>query len=485
MKKVLAGFALMLLVMSIAIGRGYAQSSGGSQKAIDPGVQAANRNTGAGVASLSTTDGSQQFFENGQSRFLAVDAVSNSPNVGLGPRFNSNSCVSCHSQPAAGGSGPAVNPQFTFTNGTPPLVAPNNTTPSFITANGPTREARFPFFFDSNGEVNTSAPNGGVEDLFTVSGRPDAGSCALSQHPFQEAETANNIIFRIPLATFGDGLVENLDESTLLNNQGANLNNTFGVAGTFNRNGNDGTIARFGWKAQNKSLELFTGEAYNVEQGVSNEVFTQDRPLPEEDQHGTGLPGNCLNLSLKGYPEDSTNFTATPGADQFATNASVPSDVVQFATFMRLLAPPPPGGVVLNGNSVNSNEISKGAGVFSSVGCATCHNSVINGTQPSSLTASLGNQPVKAFSDFEIHHMGAGLADNVSQGGAGGDQFKTAPLWGLGQRIFLLHDGRTSDLVQAILQHQSQCSEANTVVENFNNLNDQQQQELLNFLRSL
>ena len=49
--------------------------------------------------------------------------------------------------------------------------------------------------------------------------------------------------------------------------------------------------------------------------------------------------------------------------------------------------------------------------------------------------------------------MGVGLADNVSQGGAGGDQFRTAPLWGLGQRIFLLHDGRTTDLMNAIQNH--------------------------------
>jgi CxxC motif-containing protein (DUF1111 family) len=498
MKKVLAGLALLLLVVSIASREGHAQSSETSsssttssfnndffQQPIDPGVQAANRNTGAGVASLSTTDGSQQFFQDGLSRFLAVDTVSNSTNVGLGPRFNSDSCVSCHSQPAPGGSGPAVNPQFTFTNGTPPLVAPNNTTPYFIKANGPTREARFPFFFDSSGNVNTNAPNGGVEDLFTVTGRADAGSCALSQPPFQEAEQANNIIFRIPLPIFGDGLVENLDDSSLLSNQSANLNNNFGVAGTFNHNGNDGTIARFGWKAQNKSLELFAGEAYNVEQGVSNEVFTQDRPLPEDDQSGTGLPANCLNLSLKGYPEDSTNFTATPGADQFATNASVPSDVVQFAMFMRLLAPPPTGGVVLNGQPVSATTISNGAALFSSVGCATCHNSVINSTQPSSLTASLSKQPVNAFSDFEIHHMGAGLADNVSQGGAGGDQFKTAPLWGLGQRIFLLHDGRTANLYKAILSHQSEGSEANTVVDNFTDLTISQQQAVLDFLRSL
>ena len=81
--------------------------------------------------------------------------------------------------------------------------------------------------------------------------------------------------------------------------------------------------------------------------------------------------------------------------------------------------------------------------------------------------------------------MGTDLADNVSQGGAGGDQFRTAPLWGLGQRIFLLHDGRTTDLMRAIQAHGSQGSEANTVEQNFDNLSQSQQQDILNFLRSL
>jgi hypothetical protein len=103
------------------------------------------------------------FFTDGQTRFQEVETVSNSAgNVGLGPRFNSNQCSSCHAQPAVGGTGAATNPQFLFTsNG----VAPGNTMPSFITANGPTLEARFPFFFNSNGSVNTNSPNGGVEDL--------------------------------------------------------------------------------------------------------------------------------------------------------------------------------------------------------------------------------------------------------------------------------------------------------------------------------
>ncbi len=450
-------------------------SPGGSNSGVqDPGVQSASRGTGATIIT-SDPEGYKAFFEDGLNRFQEVETVSNSANVGLGPRFNSNQCSSCHAQPAVGGSGAAVNPQFKFANDG---VAPSDTIPSFITANGPTREARFPFFFNSNGTVNTSAPNGGVEGLFTVTGRSDAGTCNISQPPFEQAIAANNIIFRIPTPVFGAGLIENLDDSTLLKNQARNLNNNFGIGGAFNRNGNDGTITRFGWKAQNKSLHIFAGEAYNVEMGVSNELFPQDRPLPEEEQQGTGLPTNCMNLSGSGYPEDTTNPDSTP-------NAAVLDDVSAFANFMRFLGPPPTGGVVLNGQPVSSQSISQGSSLFSSIGCATCHNPTPGTTQVSNFVPALSNAPVPAFSDIEIHHMGTGLADNVSQGSAGGDQFRTAPLWGLGQRIFLLHDGRTTDLLMAIEAHASNGSEANTVEQNFDNLSPSQQQALLNFLRSL
>jgi CxxC motif-containing protein (DUF1111 family) len=139
----------------------------------------------------------------------------------------------------------------------------------------------------------------------------------------------------------------------------------------------------------------------------------------------------------------------------------------------------------LNGQQVPSQTIAAGSSLFSAIGCATCHNSTVGSTQKSNITSSLSNAPVNAFSDIEIHHMGTGLADNVSQGGAGGDQFRTAPLWGLGQRIFLLHDGRTTDLNAAIQAHESSGSEATNVEENFDNLNTTQQQEILDFLRSL
>jgi len=464
-----SSFTLLMLFLA---GMAFAQT--------DPGVQSGSRGTGAALSSVlsNSPSGILSFFTDGQGRFQEVESVSGGANNGLGPRFNSNSCSSCHAQPAIGGTGAATNPEFSFpTNG----VAPGNTVPSFITATGPTREARFPFFFNNNGTVNFNAPNGGVEDLYTVTGRSDASTCnsstTLPQPSFATAVSENNVIFRIPTPTFGTGLIENLDDSTLLNNQLVNLNNNVGVSGSFNHNGNDGTISRFGWKAQNKSLHIFAGEAYNVEMGISNLLFTQDRPLPGEDQLLTGLPSSCLNLSGTGYPEDVSN-PASAGA-------AILDDVSAFANFMRLLAPPPVGGVVLNGQSVSSGTISAGSALFVSTGCATCHNPTVGTTQVSNVTTSLSKVPVNAYSDIEIHHMGTGLADNVSQGGAGGDQFRTAPLWGLGQRIFLLHDGRTTNLITAIQDHAGHGSEASFVEEQFFNLNSTQQQEILDFLRSL
>jgi CxxC motif-containing protein (DUF1111 family) len=187
-----------------------------------------------------------------------------------------------------------------------------------------------------------------------------------------------------------------------------------------------------------------------------------------------------LNLSNLGYPEDNTNPASTP-------NSAVLDDVTAFANFMRDLAAPPTGGVV----NVTAASISNGSSLFVSVGCSVCHNPNTGTTQKSSVTpnstgaGSLSLAPVPSFSDIEIHHMGTGLADNVSQGNAGGDQFRTSPLWGLGQRIFLLHDGRTSNLVTAINAHSSSGSEASTAVSNAAALTVSQQQDLVNFLRSL
>jgi CxxC motif-containing protein (DUF1111 family) len=201
--------------------------------------------------------------------------------------------------------------------------------------------------------------------------------------------------------------------------------------------------------------------------GVTNELFPDERGTP---------PAACL---INPTPEDVTNFDLS--GDQ------IPSDVVGFSHFMRFLAPPAQSSQGISGNPPSSS-IQNGRALFSQIHCDSCHTPTMQ-TATSKLTPALSNQTAGLFSDLLVHHMGTGLTDNVSQGSAGPDEFRTAPLWGLGQRIFFLHDGRSGPdnggLVHAIEQHASSGSEANTVISNFNQLSTQQKQDLLNFLRSL
>jgi CxxC motif-containing protein (DUF1111 family) len=401
-------------------------------------------------------------FEKGREQFEEVQSVQGTipdTELGLGPRFNLDSCGGCHAQPDIGGTSPFANPQVEVAK----KEGANNEIPFFVKKDGPVREARFKFNPDGT-------PDGGVQALFTITGRNDAPGCFLAQPDFRSAAARHNLVFRIPTPLFGSGLIEAIDDDTILANLQAHSSTkqSLGIRGRPNRmsgrpntSGNDGTLTRFGWKAQNKSLEIFSGEAYNVEQGITNELFPQER-----DE----APACQFNAT----PENRTNLEATDPLE-------VPSDVVKFAFFMRFLAPPTP--------APDNQSIVRGRKLFSDVGCALCHTPTLH-TGKRITVEALQDKDVNLYSDLVLHNMGSGLADDISQGNAAGDEFRTAPLWGLGKRIFFLHDGRTRDLLEAIQGHASNGgtyppSEANQVVAQFNRLNEIDKQHVLNFLRSL
>jgi CxxC motif-containing protein (DUF1111 family) len=424
--------------------------------ATDPGVRAGALGVGNPVPGL-TTDQTTLFFA-GQASFKQLEGVTD----GLGPRFNLDSCVGCHSFPTHGGSSPAANPQTTVAT----AFGAKNTLPTFITANGPIREARFKF-------LPNGARDGGVHSLFVVSGRVDsegsAAGCTAVQENFDAQFQRGNVSLRIPTATYGLGLVENITDKTLVANLAANSaqKSQLGIAGHLNTDPNDGRVTRFGWKAQNVSLLMFSGEAYNVEEGITNELFQTER-----DENPT-----CQ------FAPVSNDFTDQNGT---GTIDSILSDIEHFALYMRLLGAPIPSTTTPGGAA----SISQGQQTFSSIGCSLCHTPSLP-TAAKTSVAALGNQTIALYSDLAVHKMGPNLADNVIQGSAGPDEFRTALLWGIGQRIFFLHDGRTSDLMQAIEDHASNGnhefapSEANKVINNFNQLSDSSKQDVLNFLRSL
>jgi CxxC motif-containing protein (DUF1111 family) len=465
---------IMALILTLGVGA-FGQPKGGTKtKApVDPGVRSGPAGAGGPLKGLTTDE--TAFFLDGQTRFTDVEAVRGGANNGLGPRFNSNQCFSCHAQPDEGGSSPVQNPLIPVAT----FNGAKNTVPWFITAKGPVREARFKHSPDGTGD-------GEVHDLFVITGRADAVGCNIAQPDFLPAGNPvtgkggnPNIIFRIPTPVFGAGLIEAIPDSAILANMRANatVKSAMGIyghanaflSGNVNRSANDGTISRFGWKAQNKSLLLFASEAYNVEMGVTNQLFTQER-----DE----TPGCVFNAT----PEDTLNFTPGAAAGGNA-NTAVISDIEAFANFMRMLAPPTPAPA--------TPTTEKGRATFAKIGCAHCHTpSLTTGAKiasgsSKSPSAALSNQTANLYSDLLVHHMGIGLADGITQGGAGPDEFRTAPLWGVGQRMFFLHDGRTSNLVEAIREHRSKRSEANRVIEHFERLSVQQQQEVIDFLRAL
>ncbi len=429
-----------------------------------------------------------QFWFQALSVFSTTAVVSTNTNppptiVGLGPSFNSISCFSCHSEPTVGGASPgkvtvhgnteetfvapgvlftsvAENPEFQAAS----LDGATNTLPCFIVGPGspgpcgialgdfptedfslgPVEEVRFP-----NGFVPPSPSNidpvsqGAVANLFTFEGRTDAPSgCSIGQEPITTEIQAGNAIFRTPTPTFGLGFVENTPDLTLENNLAANgtAKASLHINGTFNRSGNDQTITRFGWKAQNKSLMIFAGEASNVEMGVTNELF------PNERTTGAGAP-----CTPNPQPEDEILGTTTSPGD-----ASQISSVSQNnAVFMRLNGAPSqcdftsgvngagapvckpltPGGAALQGQcffgsstpTVSAFCVGVTGGLPSyGIGCVLCHSdSLTTATSPQN---GLSNQPYAPYSDFAIHNMGSD-GDGVTQGSAGPRQFRTAPLW--------------------------------------------------------
>ncbi|PYX40001.1 MAG: thiol oxidoreductase [Acidobacteria bacterium] len=400
--------------------------------------------------------------------------------AGMSPVFNADQCFTCHSQPAIGGSSPAHNPADKIAH----RLGGTNTVPQFEAPDGAFREVRFKYHADGTRD-------GGVHSLFTLQGRSDAPGCTLQQPDFAKAVRDRNIAFRIPLQLFGLGLIEGVQDSAILANMAAHREQKqeLGISGHPNLVPNNGTISRFGWKAQNASITIFAGEAYNVEMGISNDAF----PIGRSEDPTCSTVYEPFDVPRT----DSTLYNNPP---------KIMPAWLMFTEFMRFVDAPQPAAM--------SASAQHGKDVFNAVGCALCHTPSFKtpGTPtPANPSEEIGphsvalrGQAVNLFSDLLVHHMGATLADNVVQGNAGPDEFRTTPLWGLGTRLFFLHDGRTADLNVAVQDHFSRRfsdggdnpskdfrsytygpSEANGVVEQFNELPEADKQAIFDFLRSL
>jgi CxxC motif-containing protein (DUF1111 family) len=267
--------------------------------------------------------------------------------------------------------------------------------------------------------------------------------CGLSGEKKPGAATA--VSERQPPALFGLGLIAAIPDETLMALAGAQHSNGGDAVGRVNRVA--GEVGRFGAKAQFSTLEEFIADALRNELGITNPRLPDEKPTAQ-----SGGPACDLRPDLE---------------DDGAS-------VAMLADFVTLLAPPPRGPVGVAER--------RGETIFHEVGCASCHvSSLRTGPGPSPI-AALADRDVSLYSDLLVHDLGEYLADGIRQGEAGGSDWRTPPLWGLGRRLWFMHDGRATDLRSAVELHHGEAKAARERL--FERKRDDLQ-DVLTFLRSL
>jgi CxxC motif-containing protein (DUF1111 family) len=283
----------------------------------------------------------------------------------------------------------------------------------------------------------------GGPDLQRQSVANDLPGCRLA--PEVVPAIANAVSQRQPPPLFGLGLIEAIPDSAILANADPDDADGDGIAGRPNINA--GVIGRFGWRATVPTILQFAGLAMVTELGVTNHLFPN-----EMAPQGGAIPPGCKL-----------------GPDVEDADAS---RLVGHLLFLKLLAPPPRGPI--------TDAVVRGEALFVGIGCALCHTPRMRTGR--NAMAALDRKDVPLFSDVLVHFMGAELSDGIPEGSVNGGWWRTAPLWGLRVRKFLLHDGRTSDLATAIQAH---GGEGQAARDRFLMLSAAQRADLLAFLRSL
>jgi CxxC motif-containing protein (DUF1111 family) len=347
-------------------------------------------------------------FNAGKEEFEAVETVEG----GLGPIFNDSSCVACHSAGATGGASAVTVTRF--------------------------------------GRVTA-----GVFDPLDAQGGSLLQAKAIDPAVLEHVPAQANVVARrLATPVFGAGLIEAIDDQTLLDV--ARRPQPDGVRGraamvtdvTTGRN----RVGRFGWKAQVATLLAFAGDAYSNEMGVTNRFFpTENAPN-----------GNQALLAL---------WDKVPELEDAVDPATGTSDIDHAADFMRYLAAPP----ALRATA----STLQGSRVFDQIRCTACHlPALVTGAHA---VPALSHQVVPLHSDLLLHDMGS-LGDGIAQGAARPREMRTAPLWGLRARGSFLHDGRATTVDAAIRAHEGEGAAARN---RYNALPPAQRQQLLDYLASI
>jgi len=344
------------------------------------------------------------------------------PETGLGPLFNSNSCGECHEDPKLGGTGDEIEIHATaFLVRSPEAAAPGSS------GAGPACDP----LVDQGGPV--------VQQQVTPALKEALG---ISEEPIPPRATSTGR--RTTPSILGFGLLDAVPDEAILAYADPEDRDQDGISGRPNRFV-DGRLGRFGRKAFAPDLREFNAGAFLIEQGITS-------PDQQAEETIGGLP-------------------VPPGVDPVADPEMSAEDLARADDFVRLLAPPSrlPGG----------RESRRGERVFTEIGCAACH--VPKLVTGKSQVRALSRREVGAFTDLLLHDMGPGLAD-ICLGLATPAEFRTEPLMGLRLKSSFLHDGRAASIEDAIRQHGGEGQRAR---DRFDALPEARRLSLIRFLKTL
>ncbi len=373
---------------------------------------------------------------------------------GLGPVFNNVSCISCHHNdgkgtPTAGTATSSL--LFRISNG----LSDEHGGPAGMDGYGGQIQDQGLFGIQPEANMNISY----VEVPVTY---PD-GTTVNLRKPFYTIQNAYKAIAanyqlspRLAPPVFGLGLLEDVPESTILSFEDETDRDGDGIKGHANYVYNPQTkrteIGRFGLKANTSSIMVQVATAYQQDMGVTSEIRQQEASW--------GQP-QCANLYADTYDlPDSTLKTV--------------------AFYIKTLAVPAR-------RDVTDAEVKRGEALFAQLNCSGCHRPTMQ-TGVDVTVRALSNQRIHPYTDLLLHDMGEGLADGYTDYRANGNEWRTAPLWGIGLyektngTPYYLHDGRARTIEEAILWHGGEAENARN---NFMLLSKTDRQAVIRFLKSL
>ena len=377
-------------------------------------------------------------------------------NPGLGPVYNNISCINCHPRD---GRGRAPNSGEKLTSMLFRVSLPNpngdgTQAPVPVPGFGTQLNNRAIFGVSPEGKVIINYTEGQITttDGTIVHLRTPSYKVTDTYQPLPDEVELSP---RVAPAVFGLGLLEAMPEATILALADETDSDGDGISGKPNyvwdvqKNGR--SLGRFGWKANQPTLLQQVAAAYNDDIGITTAL------LPSENSNG--------QLQHDARSDD----------------PELSDEILEVVTFyVQTLAVPAR-------RHLDDPNVQRGEQLFESVQCSACHIPTLRtGTLPD--VPAVSNQTIHPYTDLLLHDMGPGLADNRPDFLAGGSEWRTPPLWGIGLiktvngHTNLLHDGRARGLLEAILWHGGEAEQSRKAVQQ---MSTSDRAALLAFLESL